>query len=135
MGIGEERGNERNEFRFRLSSSLCKKVDDWDVLHLCSLAFFPTPLSLSLSSPSFLPVLYFYRTGAFCVFDLVANTRVDLPPRRIKRQAQDCSGRPQDSLKISCDLMSGLNSIPSRVAVLTEKCMGRLSPSFDLIRT
>ena len=69
MGIGEERGSERNEFRFHLSSSLCKKVDDWDVLQLCSLAFFLTFPSLSLS-PFFLflaCLVFLPYSGILCI--------------------------------------------------------------------
>ena len=66
MGIEVVRGNELSEFPLAPSASflLCQKVlNDWNVLHLC----FSCSLSFSTS-----PVLYFYRTQVFCVFDLMA---------------------------------------------------------------
>lgn len=72
------KGNEPNEFGLCLLLFWCGvrggRLE-------CSTSVFSCFLSL------FLSVLYFYRTRAFCVFDLVTNVRLDLTLEWIKVQA------------------------------------------------
>lgn len=102
MGIGEERGNERNEFRFSPPRRCCVKRWMTGTFYTCVLLLSLSPLSRLSRLSLFLACLVFLPHSGLLghsVYSIRWPT-CELIYRQgwIKRQAQHCSGRPQDLL-------------------------------------